>query len=59
MTLALYREAFEHHVESCSECLWHTLQFCHVGEKLREAWTQAAAAALVPVPSIHRSPVKA
>lgn len=59
MTLAMYREAFEHHVEKCDHCSWLTLQLCHVGVKLRDAYSQACAALMVPIPTISRAKVKA
>lgn len=59
MTLSLYREAFEHHVEHCDRCSWITLDLCHVGQKLREAYAQRAASLMAPIPTIQRSKVKA
>lgn len=59
MTLAMYREAFEHHAEKCDACSLISLQLCHVGAKLMDAWAKACAAATVPIPSIQRSKVRA
>jgi hypothetical protein len=59
MMLSLYREAWESHVDLCTDCCWIDLHLCHVGQKLRDAWMQACVAALAPPPNIHRSPVKA
>lgn len=59
MTLAMYREAFEHHFEGCKSCYPDTLQLCHVGAKLLDTYAKACAAAACPIPTIKRSSVKA
>ena len=59
MTLAMYREAFEHHAEACDHCSLITLQLCHVGARLMDTWARACAAAAVPIPMIQRPKVKA
>lgn len=59
MTLSLYREAFEHHVEHCDSCSWVGLKLCHVGMRLRDAYSLACAKLLAPIPSIQRAGTKA
>lgn len=57
--LSAYREAFEHHVDNCDRCSWPTLDLCHIGKRLRDAYALRAAQLLAPIPSIQRSAVKA
>jgi hypothetical protein len=59
MTLALYREAFEHHAEHCDSCSLITLQLCNVGAQLFDTYAKACAAASCPIPNIQRPVVKA
>lgn len=59
MMLALYREAFESHVDRCDQCTWVGLHLCHIGRKLQRAHADACAAAMVPIPTIHRAAAKA
>lgn len=59
MTLALYREAFEHHVDRCAVCSLVTRQLCKVGRDLFKAYEQRCASLASPIPVLSKAGAKA
>lgn len=59
MTLSMYREAFEHHATKCDQCDEMRMRLCHVGGKLLDAWAQACAKLMAPIPVIPRGKAQA